>query len=71
MDDMVKIYKVTFNQYTNSFRDTVSSKDNEKYLDVGRGDFLIREDDMEYYKQFGDGFACLELVGYMPVEDNE
>ena len=64
----MKIYKVEFNKYTNGMRDTVSNGAKEikdhKYLNVGRlYDFLVKDSDLDYYKQFGDGFKKIELVG--------
>jgi len=75
----MKIYKVEFNKYTNGMCDTVSNgakeiKD-EKYLDIGRKyEFLVKESDLDYVKQFGDGFKKIELIGELfeqPTVKNE
>lgn len=73
----IKIYQVEFLQYTNCFKDTVSdgddsvftSKSPRKYLDVGHEHFLIAEDDLSYFKQFGGGFRSVEFVGRLAVRE--
>lgn len=69
MPKLVKIYKATFNEYTNALRDTVANdyelgSPNKEYLSVPN-EFLIREDEIEYYKLFGNGFASLIYIGSM------
>lgn len=74
----IKIYQVEFLQYTNCFKDTVSNGNNDsvftskspsKYLDVGHEHFLVVEDDLPYFKQFGGGFRSVEFVGRLAVRD--
>lgn len=64
----VKVYSVTFVQYTNCMRDTVWNEEDDEYLKVGRDPFLVREDELDYYKKFGDGFETIRLVGYMAID---
>ena len=70
-----KIYSATFIQYTNCMHDTVSTGSGniaeEKYLDVSEGPVLIREEDIDFYKQFGNGFASLNFVGYLVEKDDD
>ena len=71
----VKIYSVKFIRYTDYSRDTVSNDAEEIkdsiYLDVGTEPFLIREDQIEFYKQFGGGIASLTFVGNLAVGDED
>lgn len=64
---LVKLYSVEFIEYTNATYDTVTNKDGQ-YLDVkveNGGDFIIREDEIDFYKPFGKGFRSLNYVGRM------
>lgn len=65
-----KLYKVEFLRYTNVLEDTVSnmSEDfkitgNEKYIDAT--DLIVKEQDLEYYRQFGGGIKNITFVGYL------
>ena len=69
-----KVYKVTFMQYTNAMKDTVSDWDGKghsladcEYLDVGKESFLLRESQLEYYRKFGKGYRNIEFVGQIPI----
>ena len=69
---LVKVYSVKFIQYTNCSNDTISSnnKENTKYIKVNeRGfenvPFLIKENDIDKYKDFGGGIKELIFAGYM------
>lgn len=67
MKKLVKLYSVEFIEYTNATYDTVTNKDGQ-YLDVkveNGGGFIIREDEIDFYKQFGKGFRSLNYVGHM------
>jgi hypothetical protein len=70
-----KIYAATFIQYTNCMHDTVATNSesikDEKYLDVTDGPILIREEDIEFYKQFGNGFDTLKFVGYLVEKEDD
>ena len=68
-----KIYSVTFNQYTNCMKDTVSVKNDDgtyDYLDVGDSPLLIREEEIEKYRHWGEGIKDLHYVGEL-VEDEK
>ncbi len=62
----MKIYEITFNQYTNAMHDCVSkgketgSADN--YLSVPKT-MLIEEKDIEKIREYGEGIRELKYVG--------
>ena len=66
---MEKIYAVEFMKYSNftheKVRKHVPTLESDEYIDVGGKQFLIRESDIEYYRQFGEGFRSLTFVGYL------
>ena len=62
---MLKVYSITFNQYTNSQNDTVWCKEDNTYINVGTGAFLIFEDEIDKYMRYGDGIKHMTLAGYM------
>jgi len=66
---MLKVYRVTFMTYTNALKTTVSNGefmiDKYKSIELGHEPFLITEDQIEYYNQFGGGIRNMEFVGYM------
>lgn len=68
---MEKIYRVQFMQHTNHMRDTVSSKNKEigdmKYIKIGNESFLVRESELEKYREYGDGYRSIEFVGNMII----
>ena len=75
--DRVKIYKVTFRNYTNALKDTVSNRKEEDAFSLDTGgeayieadDLLITEDEIEAYQQFGGGIAHMTFVGWLSTED--
>ena len=68
-----KVYSVEFMTYTNCMRDTVSDGNKNigetEYLDLGKENFLIRESELDYYKNFGNGFRELTFVGYIGISE--
>lgn len=68
---LVKVYSVTFMQYTNCSRDTISNnKKDTKYITVNEhgfehAPFLIKENEIDKYKDFGGGIKELIFAGYM------
>jgi len=58
---MVKIYKVTFLEYSDTTYSTVT--DGKNYYDAK--DLLITEDQIQEYKKYGNGFDKLEYVGML------
>ena len=67
-----KVYCADFMEYTNCTRKTVAKygpdkfKDTE-YLDVGSEPFLVKESDIDKYKEFGGGYRSLVFVGFIEV----
>ena len=64
---LIKLYAVEFRTYTNVLRSTVAHNENElDYLDVPKdGEFIIREDEIDFYKNYGDGYLSLRYIGKM------
>jgi hypothetical protein len=50
--------------------DTVWCEETDTYLDVGKGTFLIREDEIEKYRKYGHGIKSLILMGEIEVAKN-
>ena len=72
MSKLVKVYSVTFMQYTNCSNQTISNNDKKdtKYITVNEhgfehAPFLIKENDIDKYKDFGGGIKELIFAGYM------
>ena len=70
-----KVYRVTFNSYTNYSNDTVSLSNgferkkfdiDKEYLHIPKYGLVIRESELEFYRRYGDGFESIKLVGEMP-----
>ena len=67
-----KVYHAEFMEYTNNTKTTVAKygpnkiKDTE-YLDVGPDPFLVKESDIDKYKEFGGGYKVLMFVGFIEV----
>ena len=67
----LKVYSVTFNTYTDVLRETVQNEATGKYLNVPKNlPFLIFEDEISKYMQYGNGFATMTCVGAMDREYN-
>ena len=68
---MEKIYKVEFMEYTNVSKDAVSNQAKEikdkKYLKVGKEPFLVRESELDNYRDWGGGFRYIEFVGNIDI----
>ena len=69
--ELEKVYLVTFIQYTNYNKDTVYSEESNKYLYVGREGFLVLESELEEFRQFGNGYRDISLVGQILVESEQ
>lgn len=65
-----KVYAVEFIQYNNCMRNTVWCEEDDEYLDVGKGAFLILEEDIDKYKKFGHGIKTLTYVGDILLREN-
>lgn len=69
-----KVYHAEFMEYTNITRKTVAKYTSNpktgvpdaKYLDVGP-DFLVKESDIEKYREYGKGYKSLIFAGYIEV----
>jgi len=64
---MTKIYLVEFVEYTNWLHDTISNPELElgkgKYINISKDGFLVREEHLEFIKQWGKGIKSIRLVG--------
>ena len=71
----IKIYSVVFVEYTNCLQDTVSTGEEDlakiKYLTIPKTGLLVREDELDEYKKYGQGFKSTTLVGEMYVNEKE
>ena len=69
MNKMEKVYKVEFMEYTNYSKDAVSDETKEighgQILHVGKEPFLVKECDLEKYKNYGGGYRSIIFVGYL------
>ena len=67
-----KVYRVEFLEYTDCTKNTVAKygldkfKDTE-YLDVGFEPFLVKESNIDKYREFGGGYRTLIFVGFIEV----
>jgi len=59
---MKKIYRITFNEYTNALRDTIYNEDEDRYLDIPDL-FLIKEGDVQFFQGYGGGIKEMKFVG--------
>ena len=58
-------------RYTNALQHTVSSDIDEMcYIEVGDA-FLVRESDLDKYRQYGGGYESIKYVGMMPTRQWE
>ena len=64
---LVKLYKITFNSYVNTRNDTVTNDDGE-HITIPKVGLIIREDEIEQYKSYGDGIKELSIVGEMIID---
>lgn len=69
----MKIYSVTFIEYTNAVHDTVSNTQESisgKYIHVGRQSFLVTEDQLIKIQKYGGGISSCIFVGNLWDEDH-
>lgn len=59
---MQRLYKVTFNRYTNCTERVVI--DGERYIDTDES-LIIREDQIDGIRRFGNGIRQLEYIGVL------
>ena len=64
-----KVYKITFNEYTNALRDTVvyRKKPDElgDFVSVYNSSILVIEDQLIEIQKYGNGIKSAEFVGYL------
>lgn len=61
-----KLYKIYFNTYTNAYPgDTVRHNDEDMvFLQCDEdGSLIIKEDEFDYYRQFGNGIKSMNYIG--------
>lgn len=63
----VKVYLVTFNKFTNYCGNCVSDSNHESYIDIPDSGLLVREDELEMFRKYGDGYRTTKLVGEILV----
>lgn len=68
---MEKVYEVEFMEYTNCMRNTVSNRTREigdkRYINVGNEPFLVRESELDKYREWGNGFRSIKFVGNIDI----
>lgn len=70
-----KVYKITFNEYTNAMRDTVVYRKKPDELgdfvavyntgSFSEGSILVMEDQLIEIQKYGNGIKSAEFVGYL------
>ena len=77
MTETVKLYRVTFNEYTNCMHNCVARYTDEEgkevplleqYLHIPKTGLIIREDELNQYKEYGNGFSSIQIVGEMYIK---
>lgn len=66
---MRKVYRATFNQYTNNDGRTIHNPIENKYVTTENGALIILDVNINKYMNYGDGFKTLEYLGFIPVVD--
>lgn len=71
-EDMEKVYLVDFLNYTNCSYDTVRhNKEDMVFLDAKRGQFLVRESELDYYmRNWGGGVETIKYVGMITKDSH-
>ena len=65
-----KLYRITFNEYTNALKNTVSNGEKEigktEYIECDSdGSLIIRESEFDIYRKFGGGIQTMVYAGFM------
>lgn len=64
---VIRVYEIEFMDYTNAMRNTVIKNTTERiYKSIpsnNDGKLLIKEDDISYWQQFGNGIKNMKYVG--------
>ena len=63
----MKVYKITFNEYTNALRDTISNKTADNYISVNKDGslYVICEQvkQLQEFDNYGKGIKEVECLG--------
>jgi hypothetical protein len=68
---MLRIYKVSFNNYTNYTSKTIRNHKTEEYISTDDGYLVIYDYDISKYMEFGGGYRTVEYIGFMPENIND
>ncbi len=72
MNKLVKVYSVSFIQYTNCMNDTVRHNDRDMtFIDVGRESFLVKESDLAKVSEYGGGLRDIHFIGNLLIDEND
>lgn len=72
MDDKEKVYAIEFISYTNYSKTSVYNEKKHEYLDVPTdSSFLVKESDLDKYRDYGKGYKSVILVGYLQKEGDK
>ena len=66
----VKIYAITFMQYIDDHSSVVRNDNTNEYIDVSNSPILIKEEDISYYNDFGNGIDNMRFVGFLNNKSN-
>ena len=73
LNNSVKLYSVVFNQYSDCLNNAVSYEDPDtqktRYLHIPKTGLVVREDKLQDYAKFGNGFSSISIVGEIYDED--
>lgn len=71
MEKLEKVYAVEFMTYTNAMKTSVSNKSEDiadrKYIEIGSEPLLIKESELDLYKEYGDGYRSIKFVGNLKL----
>lgn len=67
----IRLYHVTFNSYSNVMRDTVSNNHGfeSSYIKIPKTGLIVREDELDVYREYGNGFESIKIVGEMYISE--
>ena len=68
--DVEKVYAVEFMEYNDALKESVGHNYEEMtYIEIPYSPFLVRESDLEFYRNYGCGFREIHFVGCLPKID--
>ena len=63
---MIKLYRVEFIEYNNHMYDSISCSKWNTTISLSEPKYLIiKESDIDYYRNFGGGIKSMDFIGYM------